>query len=202
MLPVYHRILLNRLKVSFGFRGNVLNWFTSYLKGRTQCVKVNDAVSDSLELTFGVPQGSVLGPILFTLYTSPLPDIIQPFNFEYHFYADDTQLYKMVTCDDIPNAVAKTENCISKVKEWMSNNKLKLNESKTEFLILGKSSNLDKFDKPSLKFSDCEVKPNNKAKNLGVMFDEELSLVGHIDTLCRAMYNEIKKHQLTETVHD
>ena len=88
-----HGVLFSRLKVMFGLSGNVLDWFKSYLGQRTQRVSVHDVLSDPICLLCGVPQGSVLGPLIFTLYTRPLGMIAQKYGVGYHFYADDTQLY-------------------------------------------------------------------------------------------------------------
>ena len=90
---VYHYILLSRLSSRFGIGGTALEWFRSYLSDRTQFVNVNGSMSERHVLQFGVPQGSVLGPLLYSLYTSPLSDIAIKHGLSFHFYADDTQLY-------------------------------------------------------------------------------------------------------------
>ncbi len=93
-----HSLLISRLKSVFGFHGTVLKWFVSYLSGRSQIIKAGDAVSSPTALEFGVPQGSVLGPLLFTLYTSPLSAIISKFkDISHQLYADDTQIYLSIT---------------------------------------------------------------------------------------------------------
>ncbi|GFR97434.1 reverse transcriptase [Elysia marginata] len=131
-------ILLTRLNQTFGLSGTVLQWFESYLSNRTQSVCIGDHTSRKLPLVFGVPQGSVLGPILFTLYTSPLSSIIKLLGMPYHLYADDTQMYCTDTINNLPLLLSKTSICIESVKEWMMTNKLKLNDDKTEIIILGK----------------------------------------------------------------
>lgn len=88
-----HELLLSRLSTCYGLRGSVLNWFTSYLTNRTQFVDINGTFSTIRHLGVGVPQGSVLGPLLYLLYTSPVADIIRRHNLNFHFYADDSQLF-------------------------------------------------------------------------------------------------------------
>ena len=90
---VHHKILLQRHSCRFGINGKALCWFKSYLENRTQVVNIKGATSCSKDLRCGVPQGSVLGPILYVLYTSPLGDIVRNHGLSCHFYADYTQLY-------------------------------------------------------------------------------------------------------------
>ena len=86
---VDHVILLSRLNARYGIKGNVHHWFASYLKERRQFIQVENARSSSVELQWGKPQGSVLGPILYTLYTAPFGDIIRKHGLQFHLYADD-----------------------------------------------------------------------------------------------------------------
>ena len=109
---VNHSLLLSRLKNSFGITGTVLQWFHSYLTGRSQFVEINDTKSSVRDVTVGVPQGSVLGPILYLLYTAPLAEIIRSHGLVYHFYADDTQLYISFKDCDVDVARLRVENCV------------------------------------------------------------------------------------------
>ena len=133
---VNHSLLLSRLENSFGITGTVLQWFHSYLTGRSQFVEINDTKSSVRDLTVGVPQGSVLGPILYLLYTAPLAEIIRSHGLVYHFYAYNTQLYISFKDCDVDVARLRVENCVADICHWMEVNELKLNHDKTEIILI------------------------------------------------------------------
>ena len=186
-----HCILIDRLRDCFGLDGTVLNWLKSYLTERKQCVKIDQNFSSELPLLFGVPQGSVLGPLLYTLYTVPLGCIIKSHSLNYHFYADDSQLYLSIKPSNINDLVYSLEKCLLEVRNWMSINKLKLNDEKTETILI----NPKKYDVnvSSLKIGDEDIVFNDKAKNLGVFLDNELSMKYQISNLSKAVYLEIRR---------
>ena len=133
---VNHSLLLVRLQKSFGIRGTVLQWFDSYLSQRTQFVNINEANSTVRDLPVGVPQGSVLGPVLYLLYITPLAKVIRSYGLDYHLYADDTQLYFAFKSVDVDAAKSRVENCISAICRWMDLNELKLKHDKTEVMLI------------------------------------------------------------------
>ena len=137
-LPMDHDTFLSCLSARFGFIGSGLKWFQSYLQDRFQLVKIGSAVSNLFKLNFGVPQGSVLGPLLFSLYTTPLSQIIRKYTGDkYHFYADDTQLFIHLSPEDSLKSLDHLKSCLNDIQVWMSENKLKLNPDKTEFIVFG-----------------------------------------------------------------
>ena len=140
-----HTILLDRLNVYYGISELTLGWFKSYLSGRTHSVKVGSALSHAARLQYGVPQGSVLGPILFSLYTNPISSIIHSHNsMDYHFYANDTQLYITLSPANFSHSMQKLKNCLNNIQNFMFTNKLKLNPDKTEFILIGSPQNCKK----------------------------------------------------------
>ena len=114
---VNHQLLLNRLKYRFRFGGVILDWIRSYLTERKQRVAIGDVQSDVVELAQGVPQGSVLGPILFSLYTSPLGDICHQHNINFQAFADDQQSYFSFhpTQNEIDEGISWLQDCISDI---------------------------------------------------------------------------------------
>jgi len=131
-----HVILIQRFRDYVGIKGVALEWFSSYLQDRTCSVKIGNYVSAPATLSWGVPQGSILGPTLFSLYMLPLEYIFKQHNINYHLYADDLQLYLPLECDGC-TSFTNFYNCLTEVKGWLSNNFLQLNEDKTEFIIFG-----------------------------------------------------------------
>ena len=130
-----HHILLHRLEYLIGIKGTALNWFKSYLSDRFQFVHVNDKPSIRTKVSYGVPQGSVLGPILFIIYMLPLGNIIRKHSINFHCFAD-TQLYLSIKPDET-NQLAKLQACLRDIKTWMSTNFLLLNSEKNEVIVLG-----------------------------------------------------------------
>ena len=186
-----HKLLIQRLHDDFGLRDTVLHWFKTYLDNRTQSVKIGQNVSSTAPLPFGVPQGSVLGPLLYTLYTVPLGNIIRKHNLNYHFYADDSQLYLCIEPSDVHDLIFSIEKCINDVKRWMYYNKLKINDDKTEVILINPKKYNIQYD--HLKIGAENIFFSESAKNLGVYLDQNLSMKLHISNLSRAIYLEIRK---------
>ena len=144
--------------ICYGISGTALSWFSSYLTNRTQSVIVNDHISQVSSLSYGVPQGSLLGPILFILYTKPLSDLIQCRSIESQSFADDVQLQVYVPPSNIQSAIFSLETCLSDIQTWMLENKLKLNNDKTEALLLRSSSKSFSVGKPTtISVCGCEI---------------------------------------------
>ena len=201
-----HSTLLTCLRNWFGVGGSVLNWFTSYLTDRYQSIKIGSTLSDVCKLLFGVPQGSVLGPLLFSLYTTPLSLIISKHKgIKFHFYADDSQVYIHLSHKNASAAFEKLNRCLDDVKEWMSTSKLKLNPDKTEFIIFGSKRQRDKlkacFPIDILGNSLC---PADLVKNLGVWFDSDFSLSKHVQKVCKSCFVKLRdfRHVRWFLTHD
>lgn len=167
-------------------------WLKSYLSGRSLRVFVDGGLSDSVCLPFGVSQGSCLGPLLFTIYASKLFEVLKGHLPLVHVYADDTQLYlsfKPGSSLTEQDAMRTIERCIKDIRTWMLTDKMKLNEDKTEFMIIGTRYQLGKvvsIDELSVGVS--KVAPVSATKNLGVWLDSHLKLDTHVTKTCSAGY--------------
>jgi len=147
---VDHDILIDRLHHAFGFYGDVLSWITSFVTGRTQRVRVGSQYSKCFAVQYGVPQGNVLGPILFWLYTADVLVIAARHGVSVHSYAEDTQLYLHTPAINCEATFARLVACIDDIGLRMSSNRLKLNAEKTQFTYFGTSISLPKLTAPSL----------------------------------------------------
>ena len=155
--------VLQRLEDWVGIAGSALNWFKSYLKDRKHFVEIGKGASDQIAMTCGVPQGSILGPLLFNLYMLPLGQIIRSYNVSYHKYADDTQIYMSLTAGE-HGPVDTLCHCIEQISVWMQNNFLQLNSDKTEIIVCGPQKQRESVIS---HLETLSLKPNNQVRNLG-----------------------------------
>ena len=201
---VDHQILLERLSDEVGIRGTALNWFRSYLSGRSQRVFVHGVFSRPFDLNCGVPQGSCLGPLLFIIYVSKLFKIVEHYLPDAHCFADDTQLYlsfKPLGDTAQADAIQAVEKCIDAVRNWMIQDRLLINDDKTEFLLVGTRQQLEKLDSCFITVGNNRISPSPCVKNLGSWFDSNLSMTDHVNKACNAAFyhlhnlRRIKKYQ-------
>ena len=173
-----HDILIHRLDLLFGIKGKVIDWLMSYQSNRCQKVVINTNESGALSIKHGVPQGSVLGPILFSLYSQPLTEIINCHSFKYHAYADDTQIYKSVPLKNVPDMLGDLNTCITNVREWMTSNKLKMNGDKTEIMLVGTQYKINSISVSHVCLTIIResIPISSKVKNLGVILENTLSM--------------------------
>lgn len=187
-----HNVLLTRLQ-DLGIGGKVYDWFKSYIIGRKQAVLIDGVRSTLWDLLFGVPQGSVLGPILFLIYMGPLGKLLQSLGINYHFYADDSQIYITFDVKDSNAAVAKVEDIVLAIKKWMSDNFLCLNEDKTEVLLIASKCNHTKLDIPEVKIGENNIKPALQAKNIGFIFDSVMNAKAQVNQMCKSGWFYLRK---------
>ena len=188
-----HQILLSRLSFVFGIKDKALSLIESYLLDRKQKIKLNNLYSQDLPISFGVPQGSVLGPLLFTMYIYPICDVINKDIFNFHIYADDTQLYNFYKPDEVNNAISDISNSTSEINNWMKSNKLKMNADKTEVMFCGSNQRLNNVNICSIDIDDDLIDVSSSVRNLGFFLDKNLNMNVHVTNLRKSCYNEIRK---------
>jgi exonuclease III len=182
---VNHKILVSKLG-AYGITGNMIDWFRSYLNTRRQRVSINGILSDPLVIETGVPQGSILGPLLFILFINDMNDTVQ--HSSLNCYADDTVCHAADA--NLQTAIAHAQNDLDKIVNWVDKNKLCINVAKTSYMII----------RSVKKRIDCDVKLMVKgkpldmvceAKILGVIFDDKLNFRKHVDFLCKRISRKL-----------
>lgn len=194
-----HDVLLNRL-AALGISGTALNWFRSYLSERTQTVLFNNKKSSPSHVSYGVPQGSVLGPLLFRIYMIPLCIILHNLGVSFHCYADDTQIYLSTSSSpsDLSDLRSSACSIYSVVSKWLSSNYLRLNDDKTELMLFGPPALVERLrlDFQPIQLGSKLVPLSDSARNLGVIFDSRLSMKYHISNVVRSSFFTLRKLSL------
>ena len=192
---VDHNKLLNILAKQLNIQGTALKWFKSYLKGRTQRVIIDNHLSEPLELQFGVPQGSVLGPILFNIYITSLSDVFCNAGFQTLSYADDNSGYQAFSLSSASRSLnVSVPQLLNDISNWMQNYYLQLNEDKTKIIVFG-----SRFFKSNLSINEVTTHNNeiisivDQVKYLGVYLDDRLSMKGHINKITSQCYLNLSK---------
>ena len=174
-----HEILVSKLGY-YGARGITKNWFSSYLNNRKQFVTINGFKSSVKAINFGVPQGSVLGPLLFLIYINDLSLSVK--NSIVHHFADDTNL---LSIDKSLKVLCKKVNYDLKgITNWLNANRISLNVSKTEFIIFRKPRNIVDYE-IKIKLNGKRLYSSSYIKYLGVLLDEHLSWKPHVSELIK-----------------
>uniref|UniRef100_A0A669B2I4 Reverse transcriptase domain-containing protein n=1 Tax=Oreochromis niloticus TaxID=8128 RepID=A0A669B2I4_ORENI len=186
---VNHNILLSRLEHVVGLKGTVLSWFKSYLSERSFSVAMGQHSSASAPIYCGVPQGSVLGPALFSLYMLPLGLIFRKYNISFHCYADDIQIYSPLK-SDVSASLQPLFNCLHEVKIWLSHNFLTLNENKTEIIVFGSHTPLDQLTN-ALGPLASHLSPT--VRNLGVFLDGSFKLEKQVSTVVKNSFYQLRQ---------
>jgi hypothetical protein len=182
-----HAILLQRLQHTFGITGTALAWFRSFRSQRQQTVVIDGESSDPQLLEYGVPQGSVLGPKLYSMYTMPLGHLLKQAHLEHQFYADDTQGYNTFfpsTTLEKSEGLKAVEKGAELARSWFEQNMLKLNTDKTEVLAITPRT------RPAVDITitigDSVIKSKPCVQDLGVNLDNTLSMESQVSQVCRS----------------
>ena len=190
---VDHNIMLRRLQTSYGIRGVALDWFGSYLTGRLQYVRYAGRHSANRPLLYGVDQGSVLGPILFILYTADLAAVIERHGLLPHLYADDTQIVGSCRPTDTASLSFSVESCIADVASWMSANRLQLNAAKTELMWCSTSRRHHQLPVNGLSIGQDIIQPVHCVRDLGLYLDSTLSMRNHVTRLTSTCFGVLRQ---------
>jgi exonuclease III len=186
-------ILTHRLELLYGITGEALLWVKSYFENRRQFVNIDGKHSRKHPLD-SLPQGSLFGPFSFPKYTSPIGRICEKYDVCYHLYADDTQVYVEFDKNSAVEAKDRLERCIDEIRLWLAINRLKLNEEKTEYVVVGSKQ----FQKSvsevvsTVMVGGAVIGATQSARNIGAIVDSHLDMGEHVTALTRSCYLHLR----------
>jgi len=188
-----HSILLSRLNTSFGLTGTVYSWLKSYLTDRYQTVQIGQHSSTPTLCTSGVPQGSVLGPLLFTIFTSPVSNIASLHNVHQHQYADDTQLFISLSPTLFSAEISNLSGCLSALNSWFCINGLALNPDKSDAIVLETRQRSASYSSlTSVDDAGSTIALADHIKVLGVTLDKHLTFDDHVNSVSKSAFYHIR----------
>ena len=191
---IAHPIIVHRLHTDFGFTDTVLQWFSSYLTDRTNYVSLSNHCSAFAPEHSGVHQGSVRGPMLFTMYIKPFSAIIDSHSIIHHSFADELQLQISAPPDRIYELLHSMQSCIGDVNAWASVNMLKLNDNKTELMLVTSKRTRHLHSLPtSITIGNAQIPFKKSVKNLGVTLHCHLTMNAHVSNIARTCYFELRR---------
>jgi len=190
---VDHSILLSRLSSSFGITGKALQWFHSFLSDRSISVVFGSNRTSWANVPYGLPQGSVLAPLLFVLYTSDLAGIFQMFGMSSHQFADDTQAFLHGPASSAVQMVERLLEASSAVDAWLASNRLRLNPDKTQYIWLGGRLQLKKIDTCSLHLRFPLVQFSSSVRDLGITLDPTISFTDQVNSVSRSCFYHLRQ---------
>ena len=194
---VNHEFLLKKMQVLYIDRF----WFEDYLSNRTQSVKMDNHISSKIKIDFGVPQGSILGPILFLIFVNDTNQL--GINCKIAQFADDTQILHTGTVKEINLLIQDAENTLTQAKNYFNRNGLLVNPNKTQCIFIGSRQNIARIPEDIIiRFDNSEINPSLYVKNLGIYFDQYMTFERHIDEMYKKimgslMYLNRIKNQVT-----
>ena len=188
---INHAILVTELH-RIGVQDDAHRWIESYLTDRTQCVTVNDHLSSAMRPKHGAPQGSVLGPLLFSVYCAGLSDVFVKHGIRYHVYADDTQLYVDFPRNDAAFAIDRIRRYVTDVKAWLASRYLLLNEAKTEAILFAAPNRMAQPSPLLIDICGSDVRTSANIRDLGVYLDSTMSMTIHVTRICRTAYGRLR----------
>ena len=189
-----HPILVHRLHTDIGFTDTVLQWFSSYLTDCTHYISLSNHCSAFAPVHSGVPQGSVLGPMLFTMYIKPLSAIIDSHSIIHHSFADDLQIQTSAPPDRISELLHSIQSCISDVKAWATANMHKLNDNKTELMLVTSKRTKHLHNLPTtITIGNSQITFKQSVKKLGFALDCHLTMNAHVSNIVRTCYFELRR---------
>jgi len=187
---INHNLLLKKLNIQFYFDCSSIKLLKNYLANRTQYVSMGEQISSSLHTSCGVPQGSVLGPLLFSLYIN---DIYKSLSYsECRLFADDVQVYLSGYVHNLRNLVGKMNDDLDAISYWSKENYLKINPSKSQAMLIYKQKIITD-SLPKIKLNDTVINFVDKAKNLGIMFSSTFTWYDQINMLATRIYPILRK---------
>jgi len=190
---VDHTILSTRLRTSFGFTDTALKWLQSFFNERSQSVRHGGAVSHTSAVSSGVPQGSVLGPLLFVMYITDIVALVQRHGLHIHVYADDVHIYGFCSPSNRSEICSQMSECLDSLSAWFSTNRLQLNVSKTNFLWCASECRQRKLTFDPIWFGSHLSPPATRVKCLGVILDSTLSFKSQVSNTVRSCFSALRQ---------